>query len=536
MRKKILTIDDLVTFCNQQKLQTFNAKESGYPISVLVPSTFSVEEDDDLSHKGLMKLKVKILHTLKNRNGSYVSKESAEKAMHSIVGRPLLAYIHEVNGEYDFAAHDVEVTEDEDGNQVFEYIEQQVGSFPTDDVWFEQGEDGNEFLCAYAVIPEEYTKTAEIIRRKGGTKVSSELCIESMSFNADEGYLDLLEWYISGVTLLGKDENGNDFQEGMKGARADIVDFSADNNSVSKVYDVDSQLVEVLEKLNTTLSNFNIDNSGLATQEGGNTVKFDELLSKYGKTVEDITFDYEGLSDEELEAKFAEVFGEDTSAENTDEPEVGEPEGSEPEQFAVSVSMGGQTFALSLSEIDSAIWELVNAAYGNETDWYSCDVFDDNTVIMHNYSDGKCYRQGFVKDEEGNFALDGERVEVFGEYLTAEEKIAIAALRTNYDSILNELNQYKAAEDEAKKNALMNSESYSYIVNTEEYQAIVKDKEKFSAMNSSDLERDLDAIVLKYAKSGRLEFAEKPESVGVGSKGLPFSTKTKKRSRYGNFV
>lgn len=536
MRKKILTIDDLVTFCNQQKLQTFNAKESGYPISVLVPSTFSVEEDDDLAHKGLMKIKVKILHTLRNRNGSYVSKESAEKAMHSIVGRPLLAHIHEVNGEYEFSAHDVEVDEDEDGNQVIKYVEQQVGSFPTDDAWFEGGEDGKEFLCAYAVIPVEYTKTAEIIKRKGGTKVSSELCIESMSFNADEGYLDLLEWYISGVTLLGKDEDGNEIQEGMKGARADIVDFSAKNNSVTTEYNADAKLVEVLEKLNTTLSNFNINNSGLTTQEGGNTVKFDELLSKYNVTVEDITFDYEGLSDEELEAKFAEVFGEDTSSGTTNEPEVGEPEVSEPEQFSVSVSMGNQTFALSLSEIDSAIWQLVNATYGNETDWYGCDVFEDNTVVMHNYYDGKHYRQNFVKDENNNFALEGERVEVFGEFLTAEERIALTALRTNYDSVLNELNQYKAAENEAKKNALMSDASYASITNTEEYQAIQSDTEKFSAMSAEDLEKDLDAIVLKYAKSGKLEFAEKNDPDGVGFKGLPFSTKTKKRSKYGNFV
>ena len=45
--------------------------------------------------------------------------------------------------------------------------------------------------------------------------------------------------------------------------------------------------------------------------------KFNELLSKYGKTIEDVDFDYEGLTDEELEQKFKSVFGD---AQSDDEP------------------------------------------------------------------------------------------------------------------------------------------------------------------------------------------------------------------------
>ena len=75
----------------------------------------------------------------------------------------------------------------------------------------------------------------------------------------------------------------------------------------------------MLEQLNTkidNLSNFTIQgNAQSKLEEGGNdaVTKFEELLSKYGKTVEDITFDYENLSDEELEAKFEEIFGEDNA-------------------------------------------------------------------------------------------------------------------------------------------------------------------------------------------------------------------------------
>ena len=55
---------------------------------------------------------------------------------------------------------------------------------------------------------------------------------------------------------------------------------------------------------------------------------FEELLTQYGKTVEDVTFEYEGLSDDELRSAFEEAFGEkeDESEEATTEDETAEPE------------------------------------------------------------------------------------------------------------------------------------------------------------------------------------------------------------------
>ena len=64
---------------------------------------------------------------------------------------------------------------------------------------------------------------------------------------------------------------------------------------------------ERLEKLESTCSNIQL------SKEGGNDKnmdKFNELLEKYGKTAEDIDFEYEDMTDDELESKFEEVFGE----------------------------------------------------------------------------------------------------------------------------------------------------------------------------------------------------------------------------------
>lgn len=71
-------------------------------------------------------------------------------------------------------------------------------------------------------------------------------------------------------------------------------------------FDINSKLIETLEKINTTLSNFNINNA--EGKEENQVNKFEELLQKYGKTVEDVTFEYKDLSDEELESAFAKAF------------------------------------------------------------------------------------------------------------------------------------------------------------------------------------------------------------------------------------
>ena len=57
VKKKLLTIDDLVQFCMQNKLTKFSAKEYGQPLAVQVPTTFEIEDNSDDNHRGMMRLK-----------------------------------------------------------------------------------------------------------------------------------------------------------------------------------------------------------------------------------------------------------------------------------------------------------------------------------------------------------------------------------------------------------------------------------------------------------------------------------------------
>ena len=213
-QSKILTLDNLYQFfVEQNKTVNFSSKDAGKPIVVTTNGFFEANETD---MPEMLKLELKVCHTDTNRNGSHISTENMEKAMPTLKYRPILAYIHELeDGTKDFYAHNVEFVENEDGETEIVYTEKQVGCFTADEPWLKYDKENDKtYVHAYAVIPEGYTEAADIIRRKGGTKVSCELIINELSYNAKEKYLDLIDFIFGGCTLLGVDEEGNEIGAG----------------------------------------------------------------------------------------------------------------------------------------------------------------------------------------------------------------------------------------------------------------------------------------------------------------------------------
>ena len=565
MARPILTLDDLYQFfVEQNKSVNFNAKDSKSPIIVTTQGFFDAAED---TMPGMLTIKLKVCHTEKNRNGSHISKENMEKALPTLKYRPILAYIHELpNGLKDFYAHNVEVIEKEDGESDLNFLEKQVGCFTADQPWLEYDEEMDKtYVMAYAVVPEEYTEAADIIRRKNGTKVSCELVIDELSYNAKEKYLDLTSFYFGGCTLLGCDEEGNEIQEGMLGARADISDFC----HKEPVFTYQDKMIEVLEKLNTTLSNFNKDTT---IQKGGNDMNtFEILLEKYNKTVEDIDFDYSNMTDEELEAKFAELFdgegdsGEGTSDSGSDdvsEPgvdgdvtvdpvaEEGEPaadpaeepevDSGEPEVSDGSDDIGDGApakkkvdnyeikFELSHDDIRTALYNLLDAYSENGYCYAWIAEVYDNKFIYCDCSEGKYYRQGYSKDGD-DVSLVDNKVEVFNEWLSKEEKDALDALKADYTALKSFKEQYDAAVIKAEKDAIFESEEYAEIKDSDEFKALVAEADKYSAEELRVKADLLFAASMKQKFNFEAEKTEKKHNVGVSLNAKP----NKKKQAYG---
>ena len=558
---KILTLDNLYQFfVEQNKSVNFSSKENGNPIVVSMPANFEISEND---MPGMLKLKLKVCHIDTNRNGSHISKENMEKAMPTLKYRPILAYIHQLDdGTYDFYAHNMEIVEDENGEEKINYIEKQVGCFTTDDPYLEYDKDNDKtYVNAYAVIPEEYTEAANIIRRKNGTKVSCELVIDELSYNAKEKYLDLISFYFGGCTLLGCDENGNEIGEGMLGSRADIADFC----HKKPVFDYQEKLVEMLDKLNNTLSSFNKNNAEKGVREEMN--HFEELLKKYGFTVDELDFDYENMSDEELDSAFEdfkcrkkkceeEDSGVDGSEEGNSEEagseegtsEEGSSEEENPEDSNDDEDDAGddeskknsenfvKNFKVEISheDIRYALYNLIAEYEESDNEWYGIYAVYDDYFVMQGWCNGKFYKQGYSIDGE-NVSLDGERTELFQMLLTESEKLAVDKLRGDYAELeakYNELKTFKdnydATEIKAKKDSIFADEAYNDIRESDDFKALMNDAENYSVeeiQNKCDL--------LFAANEKKIKFAankNKPHSISFN-----FSKKEdKKVSAYGN--
>ena len=540
-KKKLLTIDDLYSFyLEQNKTCKFSSEESGYQLSVQVPAYFEVSDEEDDT---LLFCTVKLMHSGENRNHSNVTDEALTKAAKGLAYKPILAnfmeYTDEETGETlkDFTSHDMIINDDGTAT----YLEKQVGCFTADEPYFEvEEETGHNFLYGICAIPREYTDTCSIIERKNGTKISVELAVNSMEFDASKKVLNLTDVVILGATLLGKDPKTlKDVGEGMKNARLDIADFSTKNNSIFADYK--NQMIELqerLEKLETACFNKDQNNGqNNNTEEGGNNKdmdKFNELLSKYGKTAEDIDFEYEGLTDEELEAKFEEVFGEKKPEEDDnsdDNGSDGEPsdegEGSSDTEDDTDTGVkednacgGGsgstkkkkknaeepvedmvRTFTVSHEDIRYALYNLLDTVSMDDNDWYCITSVFDDYFVYESWNGGKIFGQKYTKEND-NVAFEGDRYELFREYITADEKAQLDDMRSNYSSIVEELNTYKSAEIYADKMTVFDDEAYADYLETDEFKALMSD-ESVNQYSKEELAEKADATLGKLVKKNK---------------------------------
>ena len=569
--KTLLTIDDLVKFCEEQKFAKFSSNETGYKLAVKVPTTFESEDSVDENHRGMKKVKIKIFHTGVNRNKSRVSKESAERAMKTIPDRPVLAAIHQLDdGSWDFEGHEMKtVRNEETGEDETVYIESQVGSFSSEPAFWEHDDKlDKDFVCAYAYIAEDYTRTTSILEEKNGTKNSCELVIEELSYDAKEKVLDLDDFYLNASTFLGSRDDGTEIGEGMEGSRADIVDFSEAHNSV--LIDLQTRLSNVESKLEKVCFN----NNTQINQKGGNDlVKFEELLKKYNVTADDITFDYEGLSDEELEQKFAETFDDDggaasddgagdagttdgnsdpepTSDENADEGNgesdpVEEPvneegagetqeenpvsEESEDEPVATSddskenpveeeacgadnkkkrkysITTGEKSANFEVS-LDEKIWALSDLVNAQYGESDNCWY---SVKVYENYlimyDYWTCIAYKQTYSQDGdNFSLTGDRVEVYATYLTKEELDEVEAMRSNYASLVEYKENAEFAKLHTQREEILNTEKYNDLRDTDEFKALVENMDQYSLV---DLEKEAKVIFADFITSNAGTFS-----------------------------
>lgn len=549
--KKLLTLQDLEQFYSTRKKSFhFSATEDAEAIVVQVPGTITFSEDDYDPTLGLLPVHLQSCHIEDNRNKSSISESSMTQAIPSIYNRPILGYIHKLSdGSYDFAGHEMFINDDGD----VEYEEIAVGTIPESCnaqlVYDEEKE--KTYLEVDGFVYEEYTKAADILRTKKQSKVSVELSLLDFSYDAKSRHLNIDKFYFSGVTILGVTRDGNEtpIEEGMYGSNIKLKDFSVENNSVfsNETEEMKTKLIEMQESINTLLSRFNInqdssesvENYGKEETEVGNEEIFEEVTEEVAETTVDVV---EEMSEEVTEESTEEVtVTEEVSEETTEEtPEVVVTESVEetveiseefvedgtetateevesedvsetvtvveevtvkPEKYSILMSDGTtKEFELTLDDITYAIFDLVNAMYGEiDNTYYYVSVYESGYVIMHDYWNGRAYKQSYSREGDA-FSLVGDRVEVFANWLTSEEEASLDEMRTNYSSISAELNSYKEAEAIADKMTVFEDEAYSSYLETDEFKSLME-RETVKKFSKEELAEKADAALGKIVKA-----------------------------------
>lgn len=504
-----ITIDAFYDYLVKQGNSVKFSKDDfvgGSFVAVGLEGTLSFSQDT--SKDGLVKTHLKAAHVGKNKNHSQITYSSMKKNLKSIKNRPILAYIHqlEVDGEQKdvFGWHAMH--EGNSGEIVYDEIP--VGHVPTDakpELVYDADKD-KEYIETDAYLYESYTKAPEILMDADGQcPVSVEIDVYDFSYDAKEKILNIDNFVFKGITILGYYEDGSVVEPAMEGANISLLNFDVDKKAT-----------------------FEIDQN--STKGGKNEMDlFEQLLQQYNVTVEDVTFDYENLTDEELKAKFEEMFGskpeeetpdsnfDDGDSEGSEDPDENDEEDSgqsndtivqdeaplssikknnSVNENTIVYSINDKEFSVSLNDKIYALSVLVNDAYSeNDNAYYNVVVYDKELVMVDCWN-GTAYRQSY-NERAGVFSLKGDRVPVHAIYVTDTEEQQLDDIRSKYSTMSEELAKYQKAEEDSRKEAIINSEDWEVISDSAEFAQI---KEHISEYSADEIQNKCDALLLSFAK------------------------------------
>lgn len=204
-----------------------------------IPSKFELLSNENLHNTNFKKVKLYIQSDGVNYNGSSFTIDSMQDAMKTIDYIPILGYIKESDGEYDFDGHNISYDIHVDSNgetTIYENFEEvPIGVITSKDCHIEYVDDKN-FLVAFGFIWKSYSnKGISILERDIEKEVSMEISVFDGDFD-DKGIFAISKYEIQGVTVLGQN-----VPAAIEGSKIQMS-FSKNNEYKEKVKELDELL------------------------------------------------------------------------------------------------------------------------------------------------------------------------------------------------------------------------------------------------------------------------------------------------------
>lgn len=446
---------------------------------------------------------IKICYTGKNRNRSSISRQAIEDAIPSIYNCPIVCN-YNVSDDT-IGGHDVEVVSTNNGMRLINLTDA-VGVIPANCkyYWETITDDGTEhdYLCVEAILWKRsaaYTK----IKRDGIVSQSMEITVKNGQ--TVDGFYEINKFIFTAFCLL-----GDDVEPCFESASLEMFSLQQYKQTFQAMMDDFKKHFSMVTT--SQEDDINPQNITQNLSKGGNiSLDRTELLSEYGLTIEDIDFDIDDFTVEELRSKFDAIkkakpdddLSDDTAqplsdedasdgkepvAQSDDNPEDnGENHDDDDEQ---EFSLTGEQFmsqlfeALSVAKYNDPYWgemdRYMYVDYAHDTsevycydceDWklygFAYSMNGDNVVI--DFDSKKRKKFSIVDFDEGCADFDYKRAfETYGNAIVAFKNAELSRLQNESDEKFNQATQLitdlkteistlkeyqKAKQSEERKNA-----------------------------------------------------------------------------------
>lgn len=342
---------------------------------------------------------LRVCYTGKNRNNSFISKETFERCMHSIYNCPIVCrYDRDTDT---IGSHDMELVTDSDGGMRIVNVTHPIGVVPESaNYWWEEIEDDSglhEYLCVDVLLwkrQEVYKK----IKEDGITDESMEISVKEGEMI--DGVYVIKRFEFTAFCLLGT------AQPCYESASLEVFsrdDFKTQLAEMMQEFKESFSLVQSSEEVVIHPQNFS---------EGGEEVLEQKiaLMAEFNLTTEMLDFNIDDFSIEELREKF-EVL---KAADNTPTANI-----DNPENFALEGQFRDELFgALGAEKVETCwgmdshywFWDYDRDAaevYATDvTDWnlYGFPYSMDGDHVVIDFAGKKRMKLALVPFDEGEQA------------------------------------------------------------------------------------------------------------------------------------
>ena len=461
-------------------------------------------------------------------NGTKFSKENILKACPTLNYVPVIGYWNEK--DEDFSDHGIEYIITDNG------IEENIKTTPFgvvikdssrfEPIIMDNGEE-TEYLFADCYL---WNRNEKAINKVKEGKCNQSMEISINDYTERNNYIDITDFEFSALCILGENvapafnnarikqvgkyskddfkaiysEMISKFEEVMKGGN--IVGVCSkcgkEENEELRFEEIDGELL-CPECIN---AQFEDDGSDDSSDNGEDSSDAEENAEE--NVEENVDNNEEPLADEGQQEENQDGEAEKVADDDKDTTKAKKKMSLDNENMIVK-------YELSFDDISYKIYEILYNA-NPDCYYYLVNVYDDKFIYQREYYNeagyvAQTFRQQYSKVEgQDEIAFVGDPIEVFSEYLTADEVKRLSEMRAGYEKVSNDLKELEVKynntiaeledlraykqniiDTEHKEEVDLMLQGYSALANLEGYNEIVEDKYN---KDINEMERNLKVL------------------------------------------